>query len=292
MKNRKPPWLRKRINHTQKVVSTRKRLKTTGLCTVCESARCPNIGECFEKGTATFMIMGEHCTRNCRFCDVAHNPPSRLDPDEGRNISAYIAENDIRFAVITSVTRDDLADGGASHFASVVASVKKQHPNIGIELLVPDFMSSKESLDVICSLDVEVTGHNIETVRSLYPAVRAEGNYNRALEVLTYFAANGGRSLVKSGLMVGLGEGENECRETFADLAGAGVSLLTIGQYLQPSRENAEVKEYIQPERFNILADLAREAGIGEVVAGPYVRSSYMAEEVYTTMVANKVIHP
>jgi lipoyl synthase len=251
----------------------------SGLHTVCESARCPNLSECFRSGTATFLVLGNRCTRGCRFCAVEHGAPFPPDPDEGNRIALQLARMAIRYAVITSVTRDDLPDGGASHFARVVEAVRAATPQTAIELLVPDFQGRDESIDLVAALPIEVFGHNLETVRSLYPAIRTGADYARSLAVLRRArAVCAGRT--KSGIMVGLGESAEELARLFDDLAAAGVQILTIGQYLRPSWGNVPVGRYVAPEEFEQLAQCARGHGVPVVLAGPYVRSSYLAESL------------
>jgi len=252
------------------------------LYTVCEAASCPNISECFMRGTASFMILGRYCTRNCAFCDVQHGIPTEIDDEEGKRIAMYIRETDIRYAVITSVTRDDLPDGGASHFVRVVEDIKKSVPSVTIELLVPDFNGSYRSVAEVMSSGIDVFSHNLETVPRMYPDVRAGADYFRSLEILEYAKSMGKANvLIKSGIMTGMGETADELDMVFKDLALAGVDILTIGQYLQPSRNNLRVSRYVSPDEFEKLKLDAKKRGISVVIAGPYIRSSYMAEEAY-----------
>ncbi len=276
---RRPSWLRKNKPITPDVLEQKRRITRSGLHTVCESARCPNLSECFASGNATFLILGELCTRDCGFCAVRHGAPSPPDPQEGARIASCMREAGVRYAVITSVTRDDLPDGGAEHFARVVRDVKRELPEAGLELLVPDFMGDPAAVDLLMELPIEVFGHNVETVESLYSKVRRGAQYARSLEVLRRAAEKPPRrALVKSGVMVGLGETREELRSLFSDLVGVGVDMLTIGQYLQPEKERVPVSRYVQPEEFEELAELARSRGIPEVFSGPFVRSSYLAE--------------
>ena len=265
---------------TAGVVERKAAIAGSGLHTVCESARCPNLSECFRAGTATFLVMGNSCTRACGFCAVDQGAPQPLDPKEGIRIAGQVRRMGIRFAVITSVTRDDLPDGGAGHFVRLVTDLRAALPDLGIELLVPDFQGRAESVAAVAALPIQVFGHNLETVASLDPAVRRGAGYQRSLAVLRA-ARRAGAAAVKSGIMVGLGETAAELDELFADCAAAGVSLLTIGQYLRPRRENLPVRRYVTPQEFAEMADAARRAGIQVVEAGPYVRSSYHAESVY-----------
>ena len=276
---RRPEWLRKDKPLTEGVVRDKASYAALGLHTVCESARCPNLSECFRSGTATFLVMGNRCTRGCRFCAVEHGAPLPPDPDEGNRIARQLARMAIRYAVITSVTRDDLPDGGASHFARVVDAVHAAAPQTAVELLVPDFQGRSESVDLVAALPIEVFGHNLETVRSLYPAVRKGADYARSLGVLRRARAICGGK-IKSGIMVGLGESAEELARLFDDLAAAGVRILTIGQYLRPSWINVPVARYVAPEEFEQMAQNARARGVPVVLAGPYVRSSYLAESL------------
>jgi lipoyl synthase len=277
---RRPDWLRKGKPITESVVENKATLAGLGLHTVCESARCPNLSECFQSGNATFLVMGDHCTRDCAFCAVQHGKAEALDAAEGRKIAQHMKAKAIRYAVITSVTRDDLPDGGAAHFAAVVASIRDVLPQAGLELLVPDFRGHPDSVAAVASLPIDVFGHNLETVRALYPEVRRGADYERSLDVLR-MARAAGAAKTKSGIMVGLGESEDELLRLFDDLASAGVEILTIGQYLRPAWRNVAVARYVSPSEFDALADEARRRGIPRVLAGPYVRSSYMAESLF-----------
>lgn len=278
----RPEWLRKKKSLTPEVLRTRRRIEGLGLRTVCESAQCPNLGECYACGNATFLIMGGHCTRDCRFCAVEGGSPEPLDSVEGQKIARYIAAAGIRYAVITSVTRDDLPDGGAAHFASVVAELRGRLPALRIELLVPDFRGSPEAIRQVAGLPIEVFGHNLETVEELYGRVRPSADYARSLAVLRLAgAARRPGVLLKTGIMVGLGESEEALARLFGDLAAAGVQILTIGQYLQPSKFNIPVDRYYKPEEYDRLREMALTAGVARVVAAPYVRSSYLAEQAY-----------
>jgi lipoyl synthase len=277
---RRPEWLRKQLSMTAGVVERKAAIAHSGLHTVCESARCPNLSECFRAGTATFLVMGSSCTRRCGFCAVSHEGPQALDPDEGKRIAEQVKQMGIRFAVITSVTRDDLPDGGAAHFVRLVTDLRAALPEVGIELLVPDFQGRVESVNAVAALPIQVFAHNLETVASLYPVVRRGAVYQRSLDVLRAARA-AGAAAVKSGIMVGLGETAQELEGLFGDCVEAGVSILTIGQYLRPRRENVPVRRYVTPGEFEDMAAAARRAGIPVVEAGPYVRSSYHAESVY-----------
>ena len=252
----RPPWLRKQKNLTPEVMRTRRQIDGLGLHTVCESARCPNLGECFACGNAAFLILGDHCTRDCAFCAVEHGAPQPPDVQEGQKIAEYVHANTIRYAVITSVTRDDLPDGGAAHFRRVVEDLKRLVPSLQIELLVPDFQGRRESIEAVMMLPIEVFAHNIETVRELYRRVRRGANYQRSLQVLRVAAALRNKQespRIKSGIMVGLGETEYQLQRLFTDLAAVPVEILTIGQYLQPSKFNAPVHRYYEPDEYELL---------------------------------------
>lgn len=298
---RRPEWLKKAKPINPAVLARKASIAHLGLHTVCESARCPNLSECYESGNATFLIMGECCTRNCAFCAVDHGRAGELDPEEGRKIAQYMQGMRIRYAVITSVTRDDLPDGGAGHFERVVRDIRAVMPDVGLELLVPDFRGNNEAIQRVARLPIEVFGHNLETVEGLYPTVRSGADYRRSLEVLRMAAEarstdapaaavasearvrikSGIRVRIKSGIMVGLGETDEQLEALFIDAACAGVEILTIGQYLRPSWDNLPVARYCEPAHFEKLAQSARAHGIAVVQAGPYVRSSYLAESVF-----------
>ena len=279
---KRPEWLKKKKILSPEVLKTKRKIKNLGLFTVCESASCPNISECFMRGTASFMILGNYCTRNCVFCNVKHGTPMEIDYDEGKKIASYMKELNTRYAVITSVTRDDLPDGGASHFVRVVKDIKSLLPSVQVELLVPDFKGDYDAVNYVMNTDICVFSHNLETVPRLYSEVRRGADYKRSLNILKYAKKIAGRYIfVKSGVMVGLGETVAELHSLFRDIADSGVDILTIGQYLRPSKENIPVSRYVHPSEFEQLKQKAVEAGIHVVVAGPYIRSSYLAEEAY-----------
>jgi lipoic acid synthetase len=286
----RPGWLRKEKRLSPEVLATRRKVKTLGLHTVCQSARCPNVGECFCSGNATFLILGERCTRDCAFCAVDHGSPGAPDPEEGRKIAAYIEAAGTRFAVITSVTRDDLADGGAGHFERVVRDIRSRLPKLGIELLVPDFKGRPDLIARVAGLPIEVFGHNLETVPRLYAQIRRGADYARSLTLLRRAAAvlPAGR-LLKTGIMLGLGEKPEDLDPLFADLVTCGVDILTMGQYLRPTQKNSPVRRYYHPDEFAALKSRAEKQGIPTVVAGPYVRSSYLAEEHYLSTLRKSV---
>ncbi len=274
----KPDWLKKKLNADRSKLSEIKvMLRSLRLHTVCEEARCPNIGECFASRTATFMILGNICTRNCRFCAVSKGIPGSPDPKEPENISHAIHLLQLRHAVITSVTRDDLNDGGASQFVDVVRELRKNCPDTTIELLIPDLNGNWKALERIVREHPDVLNHNIETVPSLYANVRPGATYERSNGLLRRVKEIDSSIITKSGIMVGLGEGEDEVKSVIDDLIGAGSRMLTIGQYLQPSHKHLPVVEYITPEQFERYRIFALERGFSFVASGPLVRSSYHA---------------
>jgi len=274
----KPDWLKKKLNADRSKLSEIKvMLRSLRLHTVCEEARCPNIGECFASRTATFMILGDICTRNCRFCAVSKGIPGSPDPKEPENISNAVHVLQLRHVVITSVTRDDLDDGGASHFVNVVRELRKNCPDTTIELLIPDLNGNWKALEKIVREHPDVLNHNVETVPSLYANVRPGATYERSIGLLRRVKEIDSSIITKSGIMVGLGEGEDEVESVIEDLLGAGCSMLTIGQYLQPSLNHLPVVEYITPEQFEGYKIFALERGFSFVASSPLVRSSYHA---------------
>ena len=278
----KPPWIRVRMAHPRQVARIKGILRSKRLATVCEQASCPNLQECFGGGTATFMIMGDICTRRCPFCDVGHGRPRPLDDAEPGNLAEAIAEMGLRYVVITSVDRDDLADGGAAHFAACIAAARARCPQLRVEILTPDFRGRMEpALEALSAQPPDVFNHNLETVPRLYASARPGANYAWSLRLLRdYRAANPGvRS--KSGLMVGLGERKEELLRVFDDLRAHDVQMLTVGQYLQPSRDHLAVQRYVHPDEFAEYAEYARSIGFTQVASGPMVRSSYHADRQY-----------
>ena len=255
-------------------------LRRCGLHTVCEEARCPNIAHCFGRATATFLIMGDRCTRNCAFCAIEHGPPRPLDPQEPSRVAQAASALGLRHVVVTSVTRDDLADGGAEHFRKTVLALRHICPEATVEVLVPDFAGNSHSLDLVLDSAPDVFNHNLETVPRLYRTVRPGAEYRRSLAVLERAAARG-RCLTKSGLMVGLGEKEQEVLEVFSDLKEVGCRLVTVGQYLQPRKNKLQPAMLVGEDVFNRLRQAGGEMGL-QVVAGPLVRSSWHAEEIFT----------
>jgi len=259
--------------------ATRRLLEELKLNTVCQSALCPNLGECFSRRTATFMILGNTCTRNCRFCAVQSGQPQPPDPDEPRRVALAAARLGLKHVVVTSVTRDDLPDGGAGQFAATIKSIREYLPGAVIEVLTPDFQGKKEALVKVLEAGPHIFNHNIETVPRLYPEVRPGANYQRSLEILKQVKEMAPGIYTKSGLMVGLGETKEEVEQVMADLRKVNCDILTIGQYLRPSPQHLEVKEYVRPEVFDYYGARGREMGFLYVAAAPFVRSSYNAAE-------------
>jgi lipoic acid synthetase len=277
---RKPEWLKVRACGNGKYLEVLSLIRENNLHTVCQEANCPNRGECFSSGTATFLIMGPNCTRNCRFCNVVHGRVAPLDGMEPRHVARAVSILNLKHAVVTSVTRDDLPDGGAGHFARVIAAIREACPETTIEVLTPDFKGRRPSLLTVFEAAPDVFNHNVETIPRLYPQVRPRADYERSLNVLKAASDYGGLA-VKSGLMVGLGETSGELAMVFRDLKGSGVEFLTIGQYLAPSPKHHPVIKYYSPAEFEELAAAARQSGINSVFSAPLVRSSYHAGEKY-----------
>jgi len=277
---RKPAWIRARIPSGAAVQRVRTILRERKLATVCEEAACPNLGECFHGGTATFMIMGDICTRRCPFCDVAHGRPLPLDEQEPQRLAEAIAELGLRYVVITSVDRDDLPDGGAAHFANCIREVRQHSPTITVETLVPDFRNQLAlALPILAQQPPDVLNHNLETVPRLYKSVRPGAIYQHSLQLLQRFRKLQPMIPTKSGLMLGLGETKAEVEQVLLDLRAHDVSMLTLGQYLQPSKAHLPVQRFVAPEEFDELAALARSLGFSQVASGPMVRSSYHADQ-------------
>lgn len=276
MRERLPEFLKRPIIDTDTTRNVRKILKHNCLNTVCENARCPNKNECYTKNTATFLIMGNNCTRNCRYCNISCNRPEPLDPQEPKHIARAVKDLGLKYAVITSVTRDDLTDGGAQHFANCIYEIRKISPDVKIEILTPDFKNKKEALDIIINAHPDVFNHNIETVRAVFKTARPQGNYDTSLDVLKYIKQNSDIQ-TKSGMMIGLGETFAQIKETIEDLYSVGCDILTIGQYIQPSKEHLPVAKYYSLEEYEELKKLAASIGIKNYQIGPLVRSSYNA---------------
>lgn len=274
---RKPDWLKIRLPRGFKAKDVVTLLNNRHLHTICTSGLCPNRAECWESRTATFMICGDICTRNCRFCNVTNRKPLPLDDREPVKIAESVKSLGLRHAVITSVDRDDLPDQGAFHWVKVLKKIKELKPDVTIEALIPDFRGKTELLDLIIDIHPEVVSHNLETVRRLTPEVRSVATYEGSLAVLKYLSDNGMRT--KSGIMLGLGETEKEIYETMDDLLGAGCKIMTIGQYLQPSKSHYEIKEYVHPDKFRHYEKIGLQKGFEYVESGPLVRSSYHAEK-------------
>lgn len=275
-----PRWIRARSPNAPEVVRLKNILREQQLHTVCEEAACPNLGECFNHGTATFMIMGDICTRRCPFCDVAHGRPDPLDRNEPENLARTVQAMGLRFVVITSVDRDDLRDGGAGHFAECIRAVRAHSPDTGIEVLVPDFRGREaKALEILAADPPDVLNHNLETVPRLYRQARPGASYEGSLELIRRYKATRPDIATKSGLMLGLGEERDELIEVLRDLRAHDCENLTLGQYLQPSRHHLPVARYLSPEEFEELGAIAREMGFRNVASGPMVRSSYHAEQ-------------
>ena len=275
----KPQWLRVRVRSNPEIERTKEILRNRSLASVCEEASCPNLPECFSRGTATFMIMGEICTRRCPFCDVAHGKPKPLDDNEPRNLASAIEEMKLTYVVITSVDRDDLKDSGASHFSRCIEEVKMSNPQIIVEVLVPDFRGRKEiALRILSRTPPDVFNHNLETIPRLYKKVRPGADYAWSLSLLKSFRQLNPNVPTKSGLMLGLGEHLSEVRSVMSDLRDNNVDMVTLGQYLQPSKQHLRVERFVSPEEFEDLADFGRSLGFKSVASGPLVRSSYHAD--------------
>lgn len=278
---RLPEYLKRGIIDTDKTKTVRHILKDNCLNTVCEAARCPNKSECYAKNTATFLIMGNNCTRNCRFCNISCARPEPLNELEPKKVADAVQKLGLSYVVITSVTRDDLSDGGAQHFANVIKEVRALSPNAKIEVLTPDFQGKKESIDVVIKACPDVFNHNIETVPSLYRKARPQANYQRSLDFLDYIKQNS-NILTKTGLMVGLGETKQELMRTFEDLAKIKCDIVTVGQYIAPTKEHLEVSRYYEPHEYDELAKIAQKIGIKHTFFSPLTRSSYKAYEVFS----------
>lgn len=281
---RLPEWLRKPETHNESVHLLKRELRDLHLHTVCESARCPNIHECFHRGTATFMILGNICTRGCGFCSVPKGNPRKqafgLDVLEPANVASMAAQMKLRYVVITSVNRDELPDGGSQHWAETVREVKRALPNARVEVLTPDFNGDMTAVARVLDAGPHVYNHNMETVQRLYRSVRPQARYQQSLDVLSFARKHRPEALIKSGLMVGLGETQDQVKELLRDIRDAGVHVATIGQYLQPTRRNLPVARYVTPAEFDELRDYGLSIGFEMVFSGPFVRSSYMADLV------------
>ena len=278
-RERKPDWIRVRVPANGEIQRIKSMLRKQKLHTVCEEAACPNLPECFGGGTATFMIMGDICTRRCSFCDVGFGRPNGLDPDEPKHLAESVADLELKYVVITSVDRDDLPDGGARHFADCIEAVHEASPGTKIEILTPDFRPCLEdALDILEATPPDVFNHNIETVPHLYKKARPGARYEHSLKLLQQFGARVPHVPTKSGIMVGLGETNDQVLETLRDLRDHDVDMITIGQYLQPSKFHAPVERYVHPDDFRMFAEEGRKMGFTSVASGPMVRSSYHAD--------------
>ena len=276
---KKPAWLKIELPHSENFKKVKEIIHQNNLHTVCEEASCPNIGECFSKGTATFMIMGDICTRRCPFCDVSHGRPLPLDKNEPKNLAESIYKLNLNYVVVTSVDRDDLKDGGAGHFVECIDSIRKKIPSIEIEILIPDFRGREQiAINSFAKSLPDVLNHNIETVPRLYKEVRPGSVYSQSLKLLKDFSDTYPKLVTKSGFMIGLGETFEEIEETLADLAEHDVKMVTIGQYLQPSMDHLPVHTYHDPDYFERINQVAKQFNFSSIACGPFVRSSYHAD--------------
>ena len=278
---RLPSWLKRGIIDVKSSKTVRDILSQNGLNTVCNEARCPNKAECYAKKTATFMILGKNCTRNCRFCAVGHNAVDEVDVLEPQKIADAVKSLGLRYAVVTSVTRDDLPDGGAGHFRDTIVAIKKENPEVRVEVLTPDFQGDIEALNMVVTAPLDVFNHNLETTSRLHKTIRPMANYERSLTVLKNAKEINPDVKTKTGLMVGLGETIEELEEIFVDLNNIGCDIVTIGQYIQPTKKNVEVVRYYEPQEFEELEKLAKSKGIKYTFFAPLARSSYRAQEVF-----------
>lgn len=280
-RQKKPDWLRKRLPSGPEYERIRSLVRKSHLHTVCQEAQCPNIWECFSSRTATFLILGDRCTRNCRFCAVAHQPSGPPDPEEPRRVAETVDRMQLGYVVITSVTRDDLPDGGAGHFARTIQEIRRRVPNAMVEVLIPDFQGSSEALETVLTAQPDVLNHNLETVPRLYDTVRPGADYHRSLQLLGNARRHDPDLPTKSGLMLGLGEKDAEIQQTLGDLRAVDCRMLTLGQYLQPSQKHLPVARFVPPVEFDHWKTMAEKMGFSEVASGPFVRSSYHARELF-----------
>ena len=279
---KKPEWLKIRLHRTAEYADVQRIVRDHSLHTICSSGLCPNKAECWSRRTATFMILGEICTRNCRFCATLSGRPLPPDPSEPAKLAESVRLMGLRHVVVTSVTRDDLPDGGAAHWAECVRAIRAENPDVTIELLIPDLDAKPDLLDTVIASGPDIIGHNIETTERLTPLVRSRARYRTSLDVLRYLSEKG--AVAKSGLMVGLGETDEEVHGVLADLAAAGCDIVTIGQYMRPSQKHHPVERYVHPDIFESYAQKGRELGIPFVFSAPLVRSSYNAEQAYASL--------
>ena len=280
MEQKRPDWLKIRVRNTKEKDEVFALLEKLSLHTVCEEAGCPNLMECYSRRTATFMILGNNCTRNCTFCNVTKARPTPVDPEEPRHLAEAVKAMGLKHVVVTSVTRDDLKDGGSGHFAQVIRAVKDTTPDVVVEVLIPDFQGKEEALQTVIAAAPEVINHNIETVKRLYPTVRPMAVYERSLELIRRVHEKAPGIMTKSGIMLGLGETKDEVIKVFEDLLENGCEALTIGQYLAPSPKHHPIVEYITPEQFAGYKEIALSMGFAFVASNPFVRSSYHADAV------------
>lgn len=274
---RHPEWIKARAPVGEAVFNLKRLVRDRKLHTVCEEAACPNLGECWAHGTATFMLLGDVCTRNCAFCAVSHGRPEELDPEEPERVGRAIAELRLQHVVVTSVDRDDLPDGGAAHFAATAEAIRRHLPDCSIEFLVPDFRGDRSAVETVVDSPIDILNHNTETVPRLYKRARAGAKYERSLDVLRWAKERRAGVISKTGIMLGLGEEREELLAVFADLVGVGCDILTLGQYLQPTKQHLPVHRYVHPDEFRDLRQEALRLGFRHVEAGPLVRSSYHA---------------
>jgi lipoic acid synthetase len=281
MSRRHPDWLKVKIPGGENYAKMNSLLRNLKLHTICEEAKCPNIAECFGAGTAVFLILGDICTRNCRYCYVKHGKPLALNPSEPKDVAESVKKLDLKYVVITSVTRDDLGDGGAAVFAETVKEIRNVNPNIKIEVLIPDFKGNFNALKKVLGSNPDVVNHNIEVVEELFPKIRPEGNYKTSLNVLKQIKKFDRKVKTKSGFMVGLGESKEQILRTMKDLKRRDVDFLTIGQYLQPTEKHAKIEKYYTPDEFKELKEIAYKTGFKHVESDPLVRSSFHAERAF-----------
>jgi len=278
----KPSWLRRKLPSGAQYEKIRAMIDKGQLHTVCQEANCPNQFECFSARTATFLILGATCTRNCRFCNIEGGQPGPLDPDEPRRVAEAAARMNLRYVVVTSVTRDDLEDGGSGHFSATILALRQKISGVQVEVLIPDFQGDPSALETVLAARPDVLNHNMETVQRLYPDVRPQADYDRSLELLARVKTIDPSIPAKSGIMLGLGESEQEVRQVIADIYRTGCRMLTIGQYLQPTPQHLPVVDFISPEEFGRWQEFAADIGFEKVASGPFVRSSYHAGEMFT----------
>jgi len=288
MSGRLPPWFKKQVPEPRAMAGMRALVGGLHLHTICESALCPNVGDCFSRGTATFLLLGDTCTRNCTFCAVKKGVPGPVDEDEPDHVAEAVREMGLRHVVMTSVTRDDLPDGGARHFARAIGRLRMEDASLTIEVLVPDFAGSAEAVAVVADAGADIVNHNLETVPRLYREVRPKADYLRSVELLRGVKQRSDRTVTKSGLMVGLGETRDEMLQVMVDLRGVGCDLLTIGQYLAPSVGHHPVVRFVPPDEFEEYGRMGREMGFRGVASAPLVRSSFDAARLYAEAVAGQ----